>query len=130
MLGVLLLILFAILDLGLLAMRETSIQEGSRRLARLAIVRGKRSAGTFTAWGPASMSGTAASAPFHGELSSVLVAMPPSEVQVFVEWPHSSNEEDNRVVVTLRYTHRPIIPAMLGRSEVVLQSTSTMRIAH
>ncbi len=57
---VFLLILFGMLDLGLLVLDYNTMSEAARRLARVAIVHGQMAAPAQTVWGPDTVSGTAA----------------------------------------------------------------------
>src|SRR5262245_3383599 len=59
-LPVLLVVLFALLDLGLAAMRYNALAESARRIAREAILHGSRTPSTLGTWGPTAFAGTAA----------------------------------------------------------------------
>src|ERR1700722_15022211 len=59
-LRVFLLILFGMLDLGLLVLDYNTLSEAARRLARQAIVHGQMAAPAQSVWGPATVNGTAA----------------------------------------------------------------------
>ncbi|MEX0717822.1 MAG: TadE family protein [Planctomycetaceae bacterium] len=130
-LGGFLLVLFAMLELGLVAMKHNSLAEAARTVAREAVVRGEKAPPRRAAWGPAEYEGTAADASEIAEtLRSILVAMPHDEVDLHVEWPDGENTLGKRVRVTVAHRHASVLPFLFGNGEYALSATSMMRIAH
>jgi Flp pilus assembly protein TadG len=129
--GVFLIVLFGMLDVGLAVLQQNSLSEGVRRLARAAIVHGSLARNTSTAWGPASLSGLASdgSEP-AATIQPVLIAMDSSQVAFTLEWLDGENQPDQRVRATLTYQHVPMVPLILGTTPINLSASSTMRIAH
>jgi len=126
-----LMIVLAALDLGLAVLQYNMLSAGSRRVARVAIVRGENAPPEFAAWGPLTHTGTADDLSEMSEaLQPVLVAVDPADVNLQVEWIDGGNAVDQRVRVTVSTDYQPIITSVLGTSKVGIQSTSTMRIVH
>lgn len=124
-------IVLVMLDLGLAVFRHNTLSEAARRLAREAVVRGERSSPEKRSWGPDAYSGTAnARGDIKGILEPILVTMEPDEVQVDLKWPDGGHRVGQRVRVTLRYDHQPMIPFVLGNQPFELDAVSTMQIAH
>jgi len=129
--GVFLVILYGMLDLGLAVLQQNTLSEEARRLARAAIVHGSKASPKSTTWGPGTISGSASgSSEAAGVVSPVLIAMDPSSVQFTLEWLDGDNQPDQRVRATLTYKHVPMIPFILGTAPLNLSATSTMRVAH
>jgi hypothetical protein len=129
--GVFLVIIFGLLDLGLLVLHHNMLAEGARRLAREAIVHGAKTEQIADQWGPATLNGTAGDNSSRGAvLLPVMVAVKPNEVSYTIEWPDGDNEPDHRVRVTLNYQHEMMIPFLFGSGIMNLNSVSTMRVAH
>src|SRR5579872_4566832 len=85
--GVFLVILYGMLDLGLAVLQQNTLSEEARRLARAAIVHGSKASPKSTTWGPGTISGSASgSSEAAGVVSPVLIAMDPSSVQFTLEW--------------------------------------------
>jgi hypothetical protein len=113
-----------------LLLNHTAMAEGSRRVARAAIVHGDR-CGSLGAWGPADVALVGnANHPAASVLREVLFAVSPAEVQLEIRWLDSDNCAGKRVQVTVRHAHQPLVPAWGWNTGLVLQSTSTMQIAH
>ncbi|MGE3317209.1 MAG: TadE/TadG family type IV pilus assembly protein [Planctomycetaceae bacterium] len=130
-LGVFLVALFSMLDLALLVLHQNTLIEASRRLSREAMVHGEKSAPERTTWGPATISGTAADNNDCGAaLRPELVTFDHALVAYTIEWPDGSNTPDDAVRVTLAFNYTPLVPFVLGTSEIPLLAVSTMRIAH
>jgi hypothetical protein len=130
-LAVFLTIIFAMFDLGLAVMRQNSLAESARRLARTAIVHGDLAPPEYTAWGPLQYSGTADDD--HEIANAVrtgLITMSPADVTIDVTWPDGDNRSGDRVVVSLEYPHRTILPSLFGGSSLNLRAESTMRVEH
>jgi len=130
-LGVFLTIIFAMFDLGLAVMRQNSLAEGARRLARTAIVHGDLAAPEMTIWGPLSYSGSAGeNHEIAAALRPGLVTMNPDDVSIEVTWPDGDNRTGDRVLVRVEYAHRTILPSLFGSSSLPLRAESTMRVEH
>jgi Flp pilus assembly protein TadG len=129
-LGVTALLIFGALDLALAVTRYNALADGARRAARRAMVHGS-AASRLGPLGPTTMEFAADAAnPIAAAAREILPAMDPQHVQVRVEWPDASNRYDDRVRVTLRYTHRSFVPLLLGYGNLDLQATSCMAVAH
>jgi Flp pilus assembly protein TadG len=128
---VFLLILFGMLDLGLLVLDYNTMSEAARRLARVAIVHGQMAAPAQTVWGPDSVSGTAADgSDYASALSPELVTFNLSSVNYSIQWPSGTNQPDDPVQVTLTYRYAPILPYVLGTQTIPIQAVSTMSVQH
>lgn len=130
-LTVFLLIIFAMFDLGLAVMRQNSLAESARRLARTAIVHGDLATPEYTSWGPLQYSGNADDN--HEIANSVrtgLITMNPADVAIEVTWPDGDNRSGDRVIVSIEYPHRTILPSLFGGSSLNLRAESTMRVEH
>ena len=130
-LAVFLTIIFAMFDLGLAVMRQNSLAEAARRLARTAIVHGDLAPPEHSSWGPLAYSGTADDD--HEIADAVragLITMNPGEVSVSVTWPDGDNRTSDRVIVSVEYPHRTILPSLFGSASMNLRAESTMRIEH
>jgi hypothetical protein len=130
-LTVFLLIIFAMFDLGLAVMRQNSLAESARRLARTAIVHGDLATPEYTSWGPLQYSATADDD--HEIANAVrtgLITMNPADVAIEVTWPDGDNRSGDRVIVSLEYPHRTILPSLFGGSSLNLRAESTMRVEH
>jgi Flp pilus assembly protein TadG len=130
-LSVFLVILFGMFDLGVAVMRQNTLSEAVRLLARTTIVHGQLSNGHAGAWGPATISGTASgSSGPAAAVQPMLVGMDPSTVGMTVQWLDGDNQPGHRIQATLTYQYTPLVPFILGTSPINLSATSTMRIAH
>ena len=128
-LTVFLTIIFALFDLGLAVMRENTLAEGARRLAREASLRGEKAAVDRTDWGPIRR---IESADDNTELAtaarSKLLMVDPGAVQIDVIWPDGRNRPGDRVTVVLTYEHHTTLPFLFGSEPLQLRGESTMRI--
>lgn len=130
-LGVFLFIVFGMLDVGLAVLRNNTLSEAARKVAREAIVHGELASPERTVWGPQAYSATADDTSEMAQvLRSVLVAMKPADVSLHIEWLDGGNAVDQRVRVTVSYEHKPMIPFILGGASLDLSAASTMRIVH
>jgi hypothetical protein len=124
-------IIFAMFDLGLAVMRQNSLAEAARRLARTAIVHGDLAPPEHTAWGPNQYTGTAdEDHEIADAVRAGLVTMNPAEVTIAVSWPDGDNRSGDRVIVAVEYPHRTILPSLFGSSALNLRAESTMRVEH
>jgi hypothetical protein len=128
-LPMLLFVLFAMLDLGLAAVRYNTLAEASRRIAREAIIHGSLTHESVGVWGPSEYSGTAAdSSVLVASLQNVLPTMTPNDVQVRITWPDGDNSPRDPVQVEVRYVHQPIVPTISLWGPLNLRSVATMHI--
>lgn len=128
-LGVFVTVIFILFDLGLAVMRQNTLAEAARRLAREAIVHGERASPDRSVWGPAQATGNAGDgSEIATVLEAALVTLDPAEVTYELVWPDSDNRSGDRVSVTLEYPHRAILPQVLGSGTLALRSESTMHI--
>jgi hypothetical protein len=125
-----LLLLLGMLEMTLVIVRYTVMVEVAKRIAREAIVHGNL-ASDGEQWGPAAIVTHAASgSPVALATRNVLTTLDPSEVAIAVTWLDGDNQPDQRVKVSVSYTHQPIISIAHLWSSIELQGSSTMRIAH
>lgn len=130
-LSILLLLLFAILDLGLAVCRYNVLAATAGSLSRMAIVRGAAASPELTSWGPVTWTGSAASgSELWGATPPILCAMAPTDVTLQISWPDGSNLAGNRVSVQVNYTHQPFSLIVGNWGALYLQATSTMPIVH
>src|SRR5262245_48739361 len=130
-LPVTLFVLFSLLDLGLAAIRYNSLADGSRRVARAAIIHGSLAPDTTGHWGPAQFVGAAAdSSPMLASLSNFLPTMNPEDVNVQITWLDGGNDPRDRVQVQLNYEHETLVPFLAGWGPIDLHSATTMRIVN
>jgi Flp pilus assembly protein TadG len=130
-LPIVLLILFALLDLGIAAARYNALADASRRIAREAIIHGSLAPAETGTWGPAEYVGTAAdNSQIVDSVQNVLPTMVLSQVRVRVSWLDEDNSPGDRVEVALSYEHEPLIPALFVWGRLDLQSATTMHIVN
>lgn len=130
-LGVFLVLLLGSLDLMLIVLRDNTLSQAARRLARAAIVRGERADGFAGAWGPESYSGTAGDDTAQAEtIRDILVAVEPADVQIQISWPDGGNATGDRVRVTVSMQHHSTVASLFDVEPYRLTSTSTMWIEH
>ncbi|MEX0586936.1 MAG: TadE/TadG family type IV pilus assembly protein [Pirellulales bacterium] len=122
--------LIALLDLALAVAQFNSLAECARRGARTAIVRGDQST-VIAPVGHSTWSGTADQPhPLTDAFRSLLVCMPPGDVDVTAEWPDGGNRAGQRVRVILTFEHTSLVTTLFGNGDWQLTSSSTMRIVH
>jgi hypothetical protein len=122
-------IIFALFDLGLAVMRENTLAEAARRLAREASLRGEKAAVDRTLWGPTPRLETAdAATELASTARSKLLTVDPADVQIEVSWPDGRNRSGDRVTVVLTYQHHTTLPFLFGSQPLELRGESTMRI--
>ncbi len=130
-LGVFLVIIFAICDLGLAVLRQNALAAAARRLARSAIVHGDSAGPQLSEWGPATYVDTAAHASEPAAaVRPVLVTLNPANVSINVTWPDGGNRTGQRVTAVVTCQHAPILPFLFGSGPLQLRGDSTMRIEH
>lgn len=129
--SVFLFILFGMLDLGLLVLQYNMLTEGTRHLARSAMVHGAKASSGATAWGPAIVTGNAADGSQYAKvLQQELGTAHSADINFTVDWPAGTNDPDDPVQVKLSYSYQPLIPFLFGSGQIALQSISKVRIAH
>jgi Flp pilus assembly protein TadG len=130
-LPVLLLALFALLDLGLATTRYNALSEAARQIARAAIIHGSLAPAETGSWGPTQYIGTASdSSTIAQSIHGLLPTMPTNLVNVQVTWPDSDNSPRDRVRVQVSYTHHPLVPGLTAWGPIDLQSVATMHIVN
>jgi Flp pilus assembly protein TadG len=130
-LPVMLLALFAILDLGLAATRYNALAEAARQIARTAIIHGSLAPAEVGSWGPTQFVGTANDSStivqsVHGRLPT----MPANLVNIQVTWQDNDNSPRDRVRVQVSYKHQPLVPGLTAWGPIDLQSVATMHIVN
>ncbi len=130
-LSVFLLILFVMLDLGLMVLDYNLLCEGAGRLCREAKVHGSRSAPQETMWGPDEVAGKAADGSQYAQsFEQVLATLPLADVNYTLEWPAGTNHPDDQVRATLSYQYTPMVPFVLGTQPIALEAVATLRVDH
>jgi len=130
-LPVLFVILFAMLDLGIAAVRYNSLAEASRRIAREAILHGSLAPEASGTWGPDEFSGTVAdSSELVDPARGMIPTMEEGRVNVHVTWPDNDNSPRDRVQVEIQYEHEPLVPGLLPWGPLNLRSVATMHIVN
>jgi len=125
-----LIMVFGMLDLGILLARLNSLSQAARSGARAAIVRGEF-ADLLGKLGPTAYSGTAAASdPIPTAVRGQLIMMDPAAVNVNVTWPDGSNALDSRVKVTASAGFTPMMTFIFGAPTWTLTGSSEMHITH
>lgn len=129
-LPIVLLALFAILDLGLASLRYNVLAEAARRLARAAVMRGEETPSEMgNDWGPTEIIATAADSMDPAlTIHPLLPTMDPAEVSIRMTWPDATNNAGSRLRVELKYQHKPLVPGFNPWGAIELESSSQMRI--
>jgi len=126
-----LMLLFGMLDLGLLVFRHQMLSFAARRGAREAIDHGEY-ADRLGIWGPAPISGTLDSlgAAIRDKFEPHLVGMAPQDIDVQITWLDGTNNFKKRIQVTLTTDYTPITTFIFGSPSFDVSASSTMPIAH
>ncbi|TWT29139.1 TadE-like protein [Thalassoglobus neptunius] len=128
-LPILLFILIAAIDFSLIVLNNNSLAEAARRLSRTASVRGENSEPEFSMWGPDTFNENASEEMEICEIvREAAVCISPEKINVQVEWPDGSCRVNDRVCVSLQYSHQPFL-SFTGKS-FLLQVSSDVRIRH
>ncbi|MEW4487978.1 TadE family protein [Thalassoglobus sp. JC818] len=128
-LPVLLFILISAIDFSLIVLNNNSLAEAARRLSRTASVRGENAEPEFSMWGPNTFNENASEQTEICEIvREAAVCIPPEKINVQVEWPDGSCRINDRVSVSLRYSHQPFL-SFTGKT-FLLQASSDVRIRH
>jgi TadE-like protein len=124
-------VLFALLDLGIGAVRYDALAEASRRIAREAVIHGSLAPDSAGTWGPDEYVGTAADgSEFVSSIQNLLPTMQSEAVNVHITWPDGDNSPRDRVQVELTYNHQPIIPGISFWGPLDLRSVATMHVVN
>jgi Flp pilus assembly protein TadG len=123
-----LVLVMGVIDMGLAIFQRQVLSEAARQGARQAIVHGSKGTTSWGAsqYGPASADTDAA---IPNAIRPYLVGIDPASVNITVQWLDSSNDDKNRVRVTLEYTYHPMT-TLVVQSTIPLSASSTMLIAH
>jgi Flp pilus assembly protein TadG len=130
-LPVMLLLLFAMLDLGLATTRFNTLAEAARRIARAAVIHGSDAPAGVGEWGPNEFVGTAADdSSIVAPTKRILPTLQDGAVNIRVSWPDGNNRPRDRVHVEVGYVHEPLIPGLAPWGSLELHAFSTMRIVN
>ncbi len=123
-------LLIGTLDLGLVLLRHTILQNLASKAARLAAVRGANSSPEVTPWGPATVVVTLDQAhPVANLLRSCTGGLSPAQFQVRLEWPDGDNQREHRVLVRVTTSQTTALTFLLpGDGSVPLQISTMTRI--
>ena len=123
--------IFAMLDLGIAALRYNTLAHASQRIARESVRHGSDAPAAAGTWGPATYEGTASDGtPILESVGNLLPTMNPSDVLVRVEWLDNDNSPRDRVHVELNYIHQPLVSGLSPWGALELQAASTMTIVN
>jgi Flp pilus assembly protein TadG len=130
-LSVFLVILFVMIDLGLMVLDYNLLCDGAQQLCRQAMIHGSLSSPEETMWGPSTVQGNAADGSQYSQgLDAELPTLPLSKVTYQMEWPNGTNQSGNPVQVTLSYEYSPMIPYVFGSKSISLKTVCTMPVDH
>lgn len=133
-LGVFLILVLGMLDLGAGVFRYHLVATAARQGARQAIVHGSRAPLGWDGgrWGTTSLDvpATATDVPMVNAIRPVLVGCDPARTRIAVQWLDGSNDWDLRVRVQVSTPYQPMMTRVFGNATFTLRASSTMRIAH
>jgi Flp pilus assembly protein TadG len=130
-LSVFLLILFVMIDLGLMVLDYNLLCDGAQQFCRQAIVHGSKSAPQETMWGPTTVQGNGGDGSQYSQsFQQDLTTLPLANVNYKLEWPNGTNRPDDPVRATLTYQYSPMIPFVLGNKPIALEAVCTMAVDH
>jgi Flp pilus assembly protein TadG len=125
---VFLVLVFGMIDLGIMVSRSQSLSEAARSGAREAIVRGEFA---ISPLGPSAFTGVASdSNAICDKIRPQLLLMDPAQARVNVTWPDGGNEINQRVHVRVEADFTPIMTFIFGAPTWTLHGDSEMYIAH
>lgn len=125
---VFLLLVFGMLDLGIMVTRSQSLSEAARNGAREAIVHGEYA---ISPLGPSSLTCVASdSNAIADKIRPQLLLMDPAQVRINATWPDGGNEINQRVHVRVEADFTPIMTFIFGAPTWTLHGDSEMYIAH
>lgn len=128
---VLLSCILALIELGMLVLRNQQITEVSRHVARAVSVRGNL-ANRLGTLGPSALSGNASDGTAIGTLISNRLAVPNlGSVTYTVTWIDGGNDarDDHRIAVSVSYPHNSIM-SFFGSRSWALQASTTVHVVH
>lgn len=134
--GVFLMMILGMLDLGIAVFRHHVVSHAARQGARMAIVHGSLAPAEMGTWSP-SAPGTPytikgdADDPIAKAMQPFLIGLNLPDVTITVTWL-TTNEPDgsNRVQVDVRTPYQPMMTFIFGKIELDLHASSTMLMAH
>jgi Flp pilus assembly protein TadG len=126
-LGILITIMFGMLDLGLGVMRFNMISHAAREGVRQAMVKGGFS---YTPWFPGTWAASAAGNSVVDAISPQLVGCDLTKTTITLEWVDGTNAVEQRVRVTINTSYQPLMTWIFGAGPLQLQAASTSRFAH
>jgi len=130
-LSVFLLILFVMIDLGLMVLDYNLLCDGAQQLCRQAMVHGSQAAPQETMWGPATVQGTANDGSQYSQsFRQDLATLPLDKVSYTLEWPNGTNQPDDPVQARLSFQYSPMVPFVLGNQPISLEAVCTMAVDH
>ncbi|EGF26156.1 TadE/TadG family type IV pilus assembly protein [Rhodopirellula baltica] len=122
-------VLFAMLDLGIAALRMNALSDAARRAGRSAVIHGSMVPDRTGSWGPTAYSGAVADgSPMVSSLATSIPTMEPEDVSVQMAWLDGDNRPGDRVRVTLQYQHTSLVPGLLPWGPFDLEGSTTMTI--
>jgi Flp pilus assembly protein TadG len=124
-------LLFVILDVGLMALDYNLLCNGAQQLCRQAMVHGSMAGPQSTSWGPTAVSGNAADGSQYSQaFQGVLATLSPGGVDYTLQWPNGNNQPESTVQATVTYQYSPMVPYVFGSKPISLQAVCTMAIDH
>jgi len=129
------------IDLAVGVYRQHVLTEAARQAARVAAVHGANAKSTWNggSWGPSTFSGTADTSGYTSgsanyyqaqAVSSYLMGLTPSTVNITMTWPDGNNSVESRVKVHLTSNWTPIMTWVFGSPTLTLAADSQMPITH
>jgi Flp pilus assembly protein TadG len=130
-LSVFLVILFVMIDVGLMVLDYNLLCEGAQQLCRQAIIHGSKSAPQEAMWGPSTVQGNAGdNSQYSQSFQQELATLPLAKVSYTLQWTNWTNQPDDPVQATLTYKYSPMIPFVLGNTPISLEAVCTMAVDH
>jgi Flp pilus assembly protein TadG len=130
-LSVFLVILFVMIDLGLMVLDYNLLCDGAQQLCRQAMIHGSKSSPQETMWGPTAVNGNAGDGSQYSQsFLQDLPTMTLAKVYYKLDWSNGTNQPDDPVQATLTYQYSPMIPFVLGNQPIALEAVCTMPVDH
>ncbi|MFU7559939.1 TadE/TadG family type IV pilus assembly protein [Roseiconus sp. JC912] len=130
-LPVAMLIIFALLDFGLVSVQQNSLDYSARILCREATMHGADADSVQDQWGPVAISTNAGSgAPEVQSILATLPTMNTEDVSVTINWASGENNPGDSVSVTLEFTHDSFLSGWLEWTQWDLRSECAMPIVN
>jgi len=124
-------VLFAMLDLGLAALRYNCLGAAAHHISREASIRGTLARSINPMWGPDPYTGNAAATDAIVQpLQGFVPTMQPELVDVSVSWPDGNNRPRDRVTAIVTFVHQPLLPGLLPWGNLSLRAESTTQIVN